>query len=74
MNKNTLWTQPNVAYKAAASDTLHGDYEPLIEEKHLITWPLNFAHGIAAVMLILDFRIGYTTAVGGDAQTLEYGA
>ena len=68
MNKNSLWSQPNVARKANNSATLHSGYEVgAMREEHCETWPLNL-EGFTAQWLILDFRAGYATAFSGDAK------
>ena len=67
MNKNTLWSQPNVARKASNSATLHSGYEVgAMSQEYISTWPLNFTNGITVEWCILDFRFGYATAFSGD--------
>ena len=71
MNKNSLWSQPNVARKANNSATLHSGYEVgAMREEHGETWPLNLAGGITAQWSILDYRAGYATAFSGDPELL----
>lgn len=70
MNKNSLWSQPNVARKASNSDTLHSGYDRhVVKLQHTVsTWPLNFADGMTAQFMMLDFRVGYATAFSGDPE------
>lgn len=73
MNKNTLWSQPNVARKVAASSVLYGDYAlSATHEQRFVTWPLNFTDGITVEWCILDFRLGYATAISGDRSEVLY--
>ena len=72
MNKNNLWSQPNVARKVAASSVLYGDYaRASTPEQRSATRPLNFTVGITAEWYLLDFRLGYATAFSGDPERLE---
>ena len=69
MNKNKLWSQPNVARKANNSATLHSGYEVgAMREEYGETCPLNLAGGLTAQWSILDYRDGYATAFSGDAK------
>ena len=67
MNKNKLWSQPNVAFKASASDTLYSGYMvDAVPEFRATTWPINLADGIDVQTVIYEIRLGYANAVSGN--------
>ena len=69
MNKNSLWSQPNVARKASNSDTLHPMSMVGARKQHTAsTWPLNLADGMTVQFMMLEFRVGYANAFSGDTK------
>lgn len=67
MNKNSLWSKPNVARKVNNSATLHSGYMvDAVPEFRATTWPINLADGIDVQTVIYEIRLGYANAVSGN--------